>query len=156
MTTEEALEFLFDPARDRYRGVYPVKRRGWRAMSTSEGKWSQVGTTRKTQREAALDLIKHLEGVYGERWTEVYTNGTGMSDSRPAAHTLRKTGRLYVVEVWVSGAPVEVTPDMVRDKSGAWAGAWATRKDAFRAMKEFRDKFRKIYDSAGRPAVMKI
>lgn len=156
MTVEEGLEFLYDTVRDRYRGVYPVKRRGWRAMSRSEGKWSQVGTTRKTQREAALDLIEFLEGVYGERWNDVYTNGTGVSDSRPTAHTLRKTGRLYIASVWISGSPVEVTPDMVSDRTGAWAGAWVTRRDAFRAMKEFRDKFRNIYDSAGRPAVMKI
>jgi hypothetical protein len=71
-------------------------------------------------------------------------------------YTVNKCGRLFVVKVWVSGSPVEVTPDLVKNKTGAWAGAWKTRAYAYRAMKEFRAKFAGIYDSAGRPAVVRV
>lgn len=156
MTTEEALDFLYDPARNRYRGVYPAKGRKWRAMSQAEGKWSQVAPVRTTQEEAALDLAKHLEGIYGDRWTDVYTAGTKESFSRLLPYRVYKTGRLFVVEVWVSGSPVEVTPELVENKSGAWAGGWSSRKDAFRAMKEFRRRFKNVYDPEGRPAVVRV
>lgn len=148
--TREEIDFLYDPHRDRYRGVFPWKGK-WMAQVREDGRDKYLGMYR-LPREAASRVVVYLRDRYGEGWRSA---AGGRSGHRVPWRIKKRLRGVYVVDVWVAGRPVRVTSRLVRCTDGAVGDGWATTADAHRARKEFQRVVRRT-DRAGGPVMTRI
>lgn len=145
--------YLYDPIRNRYKGVYLSKVGNWEAIiTTPDGKYTYIGKA-PSQEECAQVVAKYYSRVYGPDWPEL------LEDRKRRYWRVRKIPRtaqltVYIAEVrepgqklWrrvedadISAMPLCVPPHADTSVPGwNWSGkGWVSAGAALVAIRTFR------------------
>lgn len=134
--TAADLDVIYDGRKQKYRGVFRVNGK-WMAQPVGPEGDKYLGLF-PGELQAAQAVVRHYKYEYGWGWRDVVR--------RRAWHVMpfrvRRLGAAYTCDVWVNGGAVRVTARLVTDRTGSEGGAWLTRADAVRAMREFKELVR--------------